>query len=162
MIRSEGYGMNIRTMTINDYERVYSLWLSTPNMGLNNLDDSKDGIDKYLARNPETCFVAEKDGNIIGVILSGHDGRRGFIYHLAVTQSARRQGVGRALVNTAMLALERECINKVALVVYYDNEKGNVFWEKQGFSLRNDLIYRNKAITELTRINANQAPSFSG
>ena len=145
--------MNIRTMTTNDYERVYSLWLSTPNMGLNNLDDSKDGINKYLARNPDTCFVAEKDGNIIGVILSGHDGRRGFIYHVAVTQSEQRQGVGSALVNTAMLALEREGINKVALVVFDNNEKGNAFWEKQGFSLRNDLIYRNKAIIELTRIN---------
>ena len=145
--------MNVRTMKTNDYERVYSLWVSTPNMGLNNLDDSKEGINKYLARNPDTCFVAEKDASIIGAILSGHDGRRGFIYHVAVAQSEQRQGVGSALVNTAMLALEREGINKVALVVFDNNEKGNAFWERQGFSLRNDLIYRNKAITELTRIN---------
>ena len=144
--------MKIRTMTINDYERVYSLWLNTPNMGLNNLDDSKDGIAIYLARNPDTCFVAEKDGDIIGVILSGHDGRRGFIYHLAVVQNEQRQGIGADLVNTAMSALEREGINKVALVVIGKNEKGNAFWESQGFFSRNDLVYRNKSITELIRI----------
>jgi ribosomal protein S18 acetylase RimI-like enzyme len=150
--------MNIRTMTINDYERVYSLWLSTPHVGLNNLDDSKEGIAKYLARNPSTCFVAEKaekaekKGGIVGVILSGHDGRRGFIYHVAVTQSEQRQGIGSRLVSAAMSALERESINKVALVVYDNNEKGNAFWEKQGFTTRKDLVYRNKAIAEMITI----------
>ena len=140
--------MTIRKMTINDYEQVYSLWLSTPNMGLNNLDDSKDGIAKYLARNPNTCFVAERNGNIIGVILSGHDGRRGFIYHAAVAQSEQRQGIGATLVSEAMSALEREGINKTALLVMAKNESGNVFWEKQGFSPRSDLVYRNKVIKE--------------
>ena len=144
--------MIIRTMTISDYENVYSLWLNTPNMGLNNLDDSKDGISKYLARNPNTCFIAEKDSVIIGVILSGHDGRRGYIHHTAVAQSEQRNGVGTALLNAAMSALEREGISKVALVVFNKNEKGNAFWEKQGFIKRPDLIYRNKAISDLTRI----------
>ena len=139
-------------MTISDYENVYSLWLNTPNMGLNNLDDSKEGIVKYLVRNPDTCFVAEKDGVIIGVILSGHDGRRGYIHHTAVAQSEQRNGVGTVLLNAAMSALEREGINKVALVVFGKNEKGNVFWEKQGFIKRPDLIYRNRAIKDLTRI----------
>lgn len=144
--------MKIRTMTRDDYDLVYSLWLGTPNMGLNNLDDSKEGVGKYLARNPNTCFVAEKGDQVIGVILSGHDGRRGFIYHVAVAGSERRKGVGCALVEAAMSALEREGINKVALVVFSDNEAGGVFWERQGFTLRPDLTYRNKAITELTRI----------
>ena len=144
--------MNIRAMTINDYDLVYSLWLNTPNMGLNNLDDSKDGIATYLARNPNTCFVAEKNGDIVGVILSGHDGRRGFIYHVAVMQSERRQGTGTALVGAAMSALEREGINKVALVIFTENQKGHAFWENQGFSTRSDLVYRNKVITEMTRI----------
>jgi len=138
---------------MNDYEQVYSLWLNTPNMGLNNLDDSKDGIAKYLARNPDTCFVSEKDDKIIGAILSGHDGRRGYIHHTAVAQSEQRHGVGAALLNAAMTALEREEINKVALVVFCKNEKGNDFWEKQGFTARTDLVYRNKAIADLTRIN---------
>ena len=144
--------MNIRTMTINDYEQVYSLWVNTPNMGLNNLDDSKEGIAKYLTRNPNTCFVAEKNGSIVGVILSGHDGRRGFIYHLAVSQDEQRQGIGAALVCEAMSALEREGMNKVALVVMSKNDKGNTFWEKQNFTTRSDLVYRNKAITELIRL----------
>jgi ribosomal protein S18 acetylase RimI-like enzyme len=144
--------MNIRKMTIDDYESVYSLWLNTPNMGLNNLDDSKDGIARYLMRNPNTCFVAEKDDVCIGVILCGHDGRRGYIYHAAVAESEQRHGIGAALVNTAISALEREGINKVALVVFGKNEKGNTFWEKQEFITRPDLIYRNKAIVNLTRI----------
>ena len=139
-------------MTINDYERVYALWMRTPNMGLNDLDDSKEGIAKYLMRNPDTCFVAEKNGNIIGVILSGHDGRRGYIHHAAVAESEQRNGVGTALTDAAMFALEREGIAKAALVVFEKNEKGNAFWEKYGFTKRNDLVYRNKAITALTRI----------
>ncbi|MDD4493718.1 MAG: GNAT family N-acetyltransferase [Eubacteriales bacterium] len=144
--------MTIRTMKITDYERVYSLWLDTPNMGLNNLDDSKEGIAKYLSRNPNTCFVAESNSNIIGVILSGHDGRRGYIHHIAVNGSEQRNGVGTALLNSALSALKDEGINKIALVVFGKNEKSNAFWEKQGFGTREDLIYRNKAITELTRI----------
>lgn len=144
--------INVRKMTISDYEQVYLLWLSTPNMGLNNIDDSKEGIEKYLARNPETCFVAEKNAVITGAILSGHDGRRGFIYHLVVAQSEQQQGIGKIFVNTAMSALEREGISKIALVVFEKNEKGNVFWEKQGFTVRKDLVYRDKAIADLIRL----------
>ena len=144
--------MNIRPMTINDYEQVYSLWLNTPNMGLNNLDDSEEGIAKYLARNPSTCFIAENNGKVIGVILCGHDGRRGYIHHTAVSQDMQRLGIGSALVSAATAALKAEEINKIALVVFVQNEKGNAFWEKQGFIARDDLVYRNKAIVELTRI----------
>ena len=144
--------MTIRIMTINDYEKTYALWLNTPNMGLNNLDDSKEGIAKYLARNPSTCFVAEENGSIIGVILSGHDGRRGYIHHTAVDENKQRHGIGANLVDAAISALEREGINKVALLVFSKNEKGNAFWEKQGFTTRNDLNYRNKAISEMIRI----------
>lgn len=142
----------IRAMTIADYERVYALWLNTPNMGLNDIDDSKEGIAKYLLRNPATCFVAEKDGEIVGVILCGHDGRRGYIHHTAVAQNKQRSGVGASLVNAALTALECEGITKAALVVFEKNEKGNAFWKHQGFIERPDLIYRNKAIAELTRI----------
>jgi ribosomal protein S18 acetylase RimI-like enzyme len=142
----------IRTMTIYDYESVYDLWLNTPNMGLNNLDDSKDGIAKYLARNPDTCFVAEKDDVIIGVILCGHDGRRGYIHHTAVAEREQRNGIGAVLLDVAISALEHEGITKAALVVFDRNEKGNAFWEKQGFTIRPDLVYRNKAIVDLTRI----------
>ena len=144
--------MLIRKMTIADYTCVYDLWLNTPGMGLNDLDDSRQGIDKYLRRNPETCFVAEKDNIIIGVILCGNDGRRGYIHHTAVSVVERKNGVGRALVDAAVNALKNEGINKVALVVFSKNELGNSFWEKRGFTVREDLVYRNKSISELTRI----------
>ncbi|WP_294188470.1 GNAT family N-acetyltransferase [uncultured Clostridium sp.] len=144
--------MNIRKMIINDYNEVYNLWLKTPNMGLNNLDDSKYGIEKFLDRNPETCFVAEEDNKIIGVILTGHDGRRGFIYHVTVSPEKRNKGIASNLLNTALDSLKNEGINKVALVVFNKNTLGNSFWKKRGFSIREDLAYRNKALTEIIRI----------
>ena len=144
--------MDIRLMTINDYERVYQLWINTPGMGLNDIDDSLEGIKKYIKRNPATCFVAEKDNKIIGVIISGHDGRRGYIYHTAVDKKYRKQGIGKQLVDHALKALDDEGINKVALVVFSRNESGNHFWEKCGFEKREDLTYRNKSIHLLKRI----------
>ena len=144
--------MQIRQMTINDYKGVYQLWRNTPGMGLNTTDDSCEGIQKYLARNPSTCFVAEKDGEIIGVIMGGHDGRRGFIYHTAVKVTERNAGIGRNLVDNVMSELEKEGIHKVALVVYGRNKIGNDFWENLGFTTREDLIYRDKSITELEYI----------
>jgi len=144
--------MNIRKMIINDYDEVYALWMSCAGMGLNNLDDSREGIDKFLRRNPDTCFVAEYDNQIVGVIIVGNDGRRGYIYHTAVNPQYRKRGIARQLVETAMQALKQCGINKAALVVFEKNENGNAFWEKIGFTVREDLVYRNKAITEMIRI----------
>lgn len=144
--------MKIRNMTIEDYDAVYDLWIHTPGMGLNTADDSREGIAAYLRRNPNTCFVAEEGDMLFGVILSGHDGRRGFIHHTAVRADIQRQGIGSALVSAALEALHAEGIRKVALVVFSRNEKGNAFWEKQGFTLREDLCYRNKALEEMIRI----------
>ena len=129
--------MSIRLMTIDDYEQVYELWMSCAGMGLNNLDDSKEGIEKFLRRNPDTCFVADVENVIIGVIIVGNDGRRGYIYHTAVHPQYRKQGVAKSLVDTAMTALQKI---------------GNEFWEKTGFTVRGDLIYRNKALAEMVRI----------
>jgi len=143
--------MNIRLMTINDYEPVYALWLSCPGMGLNDLDDSREGIARYLARNPGTCFVAEEDGAIVGVILAGNDGRRGFIHHTAVHPDHRRRGIGAALADAAMAALKACGITKTALVVFARNEGGNAFWEKQGFTVRRDIIYRDKVLAKMIR-----------
>ena len=148
----QGSGWTIRTMTPDDYDAVYQLWRNTPGMGLNTTDDSREGISAYLKRNPSTCFVAEEGELVVGVILSGHDGRRGFIHHTAVLGERQRNGIGSALVERAMQALEQEGIHKVALVVFSRNEKGNTFWEKRGFTRRDDLVYRNRSITELTRM----------
>ena len=144
--------MTIRIMTIDDYEGVYDLWMSCLGMGLNNLDDSNEGISKFLYRNPGTCFVAEEDAEIVGAILAGNDGRRGYIYHTAVNPGFRNQGIGTALVETVIGALKALGINKIALVVFSKNKDGNIFWEKLGFRTRDDLVYRNKTITEMIRI----------
>lgn len=144
--------MEIRKMSMDDYEEIYKLWISTPGLGLNDIDDSKTGIDKYLERNPNTCFVAIASGKIVGVILSGHDGRRGFIYHTAVSITHRNEGIGSLLVNNALKALKSEGIHKVALVVFNTNEVGNKFWDNRGFSARLDLVYRNIPLIDLKRI----------
>ncbi len=144
--------MDIRVMTIDDYQAVYDLWLSCKGMGLNNIDDTKDGIDRFLKRNSDTCFVAEINNQIVGVIMAGNDGRRGYIYHTAVSEKYRNHGIASQLVDKAINALYEIGISKVALVVFESNEQGNAFWEKQGFSVRDDLIYRNKSLIEIERM----------
>ena len=139
-----------RLMTIDDYDAVYALWRASDGIGLNDVDDSREGIARYLLRNPKTCFVATLNQRIVGVILSGHDGRRGFIYHLAVHPDCRRLGIARTLVQKATDAL-RECgISKVALLAFARNSGGNAFWEKMGFTAREDLVYRNAPLRTLT------------
>ena len=144
--------MNIRVMTIADYPACHDLWLRTPGMGLNSVDDSAEGIAFYLRRNPNTCFVAEEEGRLVGAILAGHDGRRGHISHTAVDGDFQRRGIGRKLVEHAMAALKAEGITKVNLVVFSRNEKGDAFWAAQGFSLRTDLNYRDKRIVPAQRM----------
>ena len=144
--------MTIRLMTPADYPACYDLWLRTPGMGLNSVDDSADGIARYLKRNPSTCFVAEEEGRIVGVILAGHDGRRGHISHTAVDSAFRRRGIGGQLVAHTMAALEQEGITKVNLVVFSRNETGNAFWESMGFTVRTDLTYRDRRICESVRM----------
>lgn len=144
--------MTIRKMLISDYDGVYGLWMSCVGMGLNNLDDSREGIEKFINRNPDTCLVAEEDGKIVGVIMVGNDGRRGYIYHTAVNPEYRNKGIAKQLVDQALSELALVGINKVALVVFDRNEVGNAFWESQGFSVRDDLVYRNKALVDIVRI----------
>lgn len=140
-----------RLMTIDDYRQAYDLWIECGN-GLNDKDDSREGIDKYLKRNPNTSFVAVCEQKVVGVILCGHDGRRGIIQHACVSPDHRREGIGQKLVDLALEALKEEGITKVLLVAFKKNEGGNAFWESQGFTLREDLNYRNKALTDLIRI----------
>ena len=144
--------MTIRPMTPADYDAVYALWMSCKNMGFNNLDDSREGIARLLRRNPATSFVAFEGDRLAGVILSGQDGRRGYIYHMAVGEDYRRRGVATALLDRCLTALKAEGINKVALLVFKYNDAGNAFWERQGFGLREDVNYRNRALAELVRI----------
>ena len=140
--------MEYRLMTIEDYDEAYAIWVACHN-GLNSTDDSKEGISKYLKRNPSTSFVATKDGHVVGVILCGHDGRRGYIQHMSISPDHRRLGIGSRLVELALEALNKEGIKKVALVAFKSNDLGNAFWEAQGFALREDLNYRNRALVDL-------------
>ena len=144
--------MEIRLMTIADYDAVCALWHSCKGMGLNGVDDSREGIARYLRRNPATCFVAVDSCRMVGCIMAGHDGRRGYIYHTAVHPECRKMGIGGRLVDAALDALKAEGITKVALVVFSLNESGNAFWQRRGFTLREDLCYRNINLVELVRM----------
>lgn len=138
----------IRKMAINDYEAVYALWKHTPNMGLRSLDDSQEGIERFLKRNPETCFVSLEDETVTGVILCGHDGRRGYIYHTVVHPDYRKQGVGTALIDAAVSALKKEEITRVCLNVMESNEEGKRFWMKRGWEKKDFLFFYSKSITD--------------
>lgn len=140
--------MEIKLLTIEDYDKVYQLWTNTKGMGMRSLDDSFEGIEKFLRRNPTTNYIAKVDNKIIGVILCGHDGRRGYIYHTVINREYREKRIGSELVNTVLAALKKEKINKVALVVFDSNDLGNKFWKSLGFDKRDDLIYRNLSINE--------------
>jgi ribosomal protein S18 acetylase RimI-like enzyme len=135
-------------MTPADYDAVYALWDGTPGVGMNDLDDSRESIARYITRNPTSCFLAQEDGNVVGAVLAGHDGRRGLIYHMTVKEAYRRRGVGKALAEAALAALKAEGITKVLLVVMKANDTGNSFWASLGFTQREDLVYRNKSIIE--------------
>jgi len=136
--------VKVRVMTPDDWDGVAAVWEN--HEGTNPVDDSPEGFAKYLGRNPTTSFVAEDDGRIIGTILAGHDGRRGIFHHVSVLPEYQKQGVGKMLVDSAAEALRKEGINKVLLVVFKHNENGNAFWEHMGFTVREDLYYRNKYI----------------
>ncbi len=140
----------IRLATINDYDAIYELWNTTEQSrrALNPIDDSQEGIDRYLKRNPKTCFVAMEKNKVIGVILTGHDGRRGMIHHLCVHPKYRCMGLAGQLVTVAEEALKKEDIQKIFCLVFNDNDSANAFWENQGYSLRTNLNYRNKSLND--------------
>lgn len=137
-----------KKMTIDDYEKLFEMWQSTPNMGLRSLDDSKEGISFFLKRNPNTNFVAYDDNKLIGAILSGHDGRRGYIYHTVVLPEYRRQGIATNLVDMAVKALQEEGITRVCLNVMETNEQGKKFWIDRGWEKKDFLGFYSKAITD--------------
>lgn len=131
----------LRTMTIDDYEQVYALWKQIHGFGIRSMDDSREGIARFLERNPATSVVAVEDGNIVGAILCGHDGRRGCMYHVCVDAKYRMRGIGKSMVVFAMEALKKEKINKVSLIAFTKNDIGNAFWNEIGWTKRFDLNY---------------------
>ena len=138
----------VRIMTIEDYEGVYALWKKIKVFGIRSIDDSKEGVARFLKRNPTTSVVAEKDGRIVGSILCGHDGRRGCLYHVCVDEDYRRHGIGKRMVVFAMKALKEEKINKVSLIAFTENDIGNAFWNTIGWTERLDLNYYDFTLNE--------------
>ncbi len=138
----------IRLVTIDDYDAIYGLWNATEQSrrALNPVDDSREGIDRYLKRNPNTCFAAVDGDKLIGVILTGHDGRRAIIHHMCVHPDYRRMGIAGKLLHEAEEALKKEGIQKIFGLVFKDNDAANAFWEDRGYSLRTNLNYRNKSL----------------
>lgn len=130
--------MKIRVMNIEDYDSVMSLWTKTPGIGISRAD-TKEGLNRFLKRNENLSFVCEMDNKIVGTILCGHDGRRGFIYHLAVDEQYRLKGIGKALVVKAIEELKREGIHKYHIFVIKSNYDGKKFWNKMGFKKREDI-----------------------
>lgn len=131
----------IRAMTIEDYEGVRALWLSIKGFAIRSIDDSKEGVTRFLNRNPGTSVVAVEDGRVVGAILCGHDGRRGCLYHVCVAKEYRLRGIGKEMVVHCMEALKKEKINKVSLIAFTANDIGNAFWRQIGWTKREDLNY---------------------
>lgn len=140
--------MEYSVITTEDYDELFALWKSISGMGMRSLDDSREGIERFLKRNPNTCFAARENGQIIGSVLCGHDGRRGYIYHTCVHESRRGNGIGKTLVKLACEALKAEGINKCALVCFAENESGNAFWSAEKWEKREDLNYYNLSLND--------------
>jgi len=138
----------IREMKIEDYEGVYALWMTIKGFGIRSVDDSFEGVKRFLFRNPGLSTVAEEDGKIVGCILCGHDGRRGCLYHVCVAEDYRMQGIGKSMVVRCMEELKREKINKVSLIAFTKNDVGNAFWKEIGWLKREDLNYYDFVLNE--------------
>ncbi|MGV8025561.1 MAG: GNAT family N-acetyltransferase [Anaerolineaceae bacterium] len=128
----------IRKMKIADYEQALALWQRTPGMGISAADE-KDEIQKFLKKNSSLCYAAFADGALVGTVLCGEDGRRGYLYHLAVDGNYRKTGIGKSLVQKCLQALQQLGIQKCHLFVISDNASGISFWEHIGWKLRDDI-----------------------
>ena len=140
--------MQFRAMTMEDYDQVYGLWMTIKGFGIRSIDDSREGIQRFLRRNPTTSVVAEEDGVIHGAMLCGHDGRRACFYHVCVREEYRKHGIGKQMVQVALKELEKEQISKVNIIAFVTNEVGNKFWQRMGWTYRQDLNYYDYTLNE--------------
>jgi ribosomal protein S18 acetylase RimI-like enzyme len=133
----------IREMVVSDYEQMIALWKNTPGIGLSDAD-SKRNISQFLERNPGLSFVYEIDKRIVGTVLCGHDGRRGYIYHLAVDLAFRKQGIGKELMARSLDKLRHKRIAKCHLFLYSENEDAIQFYGRTGWMKRSELLIYSK------------------
>lgn len=134
-------------LTEDCYDAVYALWQACEGLGLNEAD-SRERIAQYLRRNPGTSFIAQAGGTIIGTVLGGHDGRRGYLHHLAVHPAYRKRGIGRGLVHAALEAIRAQGIDRCHGFVFRSNVDGLSFWEAAGWTARNDICLISKPLTD--------------
>jgi N-acetylglutamate synthase len=136
----------VEPMTPADFGQVLSLWAITEGVGLNE-SDTEPHLTGYIARNPGMSFVARVNGGIVGAVLCGHDGRRGYLHHLAVAKEHRNQGIGKRLVNACLAQLESLGIPKCNIFLYANNADGEAFWRHNGWMNRTDLCVLQKVIS---------------
>lgn len=131
----------IETMTIEHYEKVFQLWRKISGFSIRSVDDSKEGIERFLKRNPYTSVVAMQGEELVGSILCGHDGRNGCLYHVCVAPECRMQGIGEKMVEKALAELKKEGINQASIIAFTKNEIGNTFWQQIDWDERKDVNY---------------------
>lgn len=131
--------LTLNVMTAEDYPEVKKLWMTIRGFAIRSVDDSKEGVERFLRRNPTTSVVARVNGELVGAVLCGHDGRRGCLYHVCVREDHRRRGIGKAMVVFCIQALRAEHISKVSLIAFTSNDAGNAFWKQIGWMQRSDV-----------------------
>ena len=142
-------------MRPSDYDEVRALWMTIRGFGIRALDDSREEIERFIARNPTTSVVARLDGRIVGAILCGSDGRQGSLYHVCVAKDCRRQGIGTRMVGYCMRQLKEMGINRVSLIAFRTNSAGNAFWKTIGWTCSDvnyyEFILNEKNITQFIK-----------
>ena len=140
----------IKPMTLADYDEVFALWQKTDGVGLNE-SDTRKAIAAYLKRNPGMSLIARDGRSLIAAVLCGHDGRRGYLHHLAVSPTYRRKGLGTKLVSKCLARLKRLRITKCSIFLYNDNAGGEQFWQSSGWKKRADVCLVQKDLISSRR-----------
>ena len=141
----EDKSLYIQPMNIKDYFEIYEMWSNIPGIELSEAD-SEGSIARYIERNPNLSYIYYKDNRIVGTILCGHDGRRGFIHHTCVLPEYRGQSIGKILVEKSLEELRNCGIEKCHIFVFHDNEVGHEFWSKMGWEKRSDVLLCSKDV----------------
>ncbi len=128
--------MQLRVMTIHDYDKVLKLWKSINGFYIRDVDDSFMGIEKFLSKNPNTNVVTLHNNDVVGSILCGYDGRCAYFYHVCVREDYRHKGVGKSMVEFVIESLKKEGATHINLIAFKDNGIGNLFWRDIGWSIK--------------------------
>lgn len=141
----------IREMILADYDSVFAFWREQEGIGLND-SDSREGVAAYLKRNPGMSLVAHTGGKLVGTVLCGHDGRRGYLHHVAVAKSQRGKGLGKTLVARCLEILRESGIHKCNIFVWASNDNGQQFWRAVGYEPRADLMMMQRSTAALVAL----------